>query len=71
MKMIRKVVIELSDDEKDILSKADEILVNVIDSLIDNKSNGHTPWQDGMIAPDCFWSICHHVNQIYDEELIP
>lgn len=71
MKMVRKVVIELTDDERNTLRKADEIITSIIDSLIDNKANGHTPWQEGMIAPNCFWDLRHHIHQIDDEELIP
>lgn len=71
MKMTQKLVVKLTDEEKNTLRKADEILTEIIDALIENKENGRTPWQDGLIAPDCFWSIHHHINQIDNEELIP
>lgn len=71
MKLAQKLELRLTGEEMDALGKADEILKNIIDLLIDNKENGHTPWQDGLIAPNCFWDLCHHVHQIDDEELIP
>lgn len=71
MKMTQKLVVKLTDEEKNTLRKADEILTEIIDALIENKENGCSPWQDGLIAPDCFWSIRHHINQIDNEKLIP
>lgn len=71
MRMIQKVVIELTDEEKNTLRRADEIITEIIDVLLDNKANGHTPWQEGMIAPQCFWDISKHIHQIEDEDLIP
>ena len=71
MKMTQKLVIKLTDEEKNTLRKADEILTDILDALIDNKENGRTHLQDGLIVPECFWSIRHHINQIDNEELIP
>lgn len=71
MKMVQKLAIQLTDEEKNTLRRADEIITDIIDSLIENKENGHMPLQEGLIAPECFWSICHHVHQIDDEKLTP
>ena len=71
MKMTRKVVITLTGEEKKVLREADEIIVGIVDALLDNKANGHTPWQEGMIISECFWDLRHHIYQIDHEELIP
>lgn len=69
MKMVNKLVIQLTDEEKATLWRADEILTDLIDLLITNKESEH--YQEEVIMPECFWSLRHRVNQIDEEELIP
>ena len=71
MKLKKEIRIELTHDERNTLRKADEIITEIIDALIDNKENGNAAFQEGMNAPECFWSIYHHMNAIVDGELIP
>lgn len=71
MKLIKQPVIILTDEENKTLSAAAEIFKAIEDSLMDNKQNGCTPFQEGLNAPMSFWNIYYCVNRIDGEELIP
>ena len=71
MKLITQPVIKLSDEEKTTLRKADEIITEILDALANNTAQGFAAFQEGLNAPESFWSIYHHCLQIENEQLIP
>ena len=71
MKLIQELRIKLTDDERQTLVDAADLVQEIVDSLISNKANGHTPWQEGLNAPQAFWDIKKAMERIETEELIP
>lgn len=67
----KTIKIELTQEEKEILYKADDIIKEIVDALAENKEQGFSAFQEGMNISDCFWNLRHHINQIDEEELIP
>ena len=71
MKLIAQPKIVLTDEERDILRKAGDIMAEIVDVLRDNKENGFAAFQEGLSVSECFWDIYYNCRKIENDELIP
>ena len=71
MRAYNKLKIELTDEEKNKLCEAAEILKGIVDLLENNQSNGHTPFQEGLDITYAFWDLANSFKTIEKEDLIP
>ena len=71
MRLINQPKIEMTSEQKTYLREAAEILKDIVDLLYDNKSNGFTPWQEGLIVTEAFWDLKKCFERIEEDDLIP
>ena len=71
MKYKQTIMITLNDEEKNVLRGAAEIIEEITSILERNLEQGFTPWQEGLVIPECFWQIYHNCLKIENNELIP
>lgn len=71
MKLVAQPKIILTDEERDVLRKASDIVKEITDALYDNKENGFAAFQEGLSISECFWDIYYNCRRIENDELIP
>ena len=65
MTLKKEFRIEFTQEEKDVLYKADEIFINILDLINLNNENGNA--EIPIVMPESFWRINHHVLSIEEE----
>lgn len=71
MKLIAQPRIILTDEEKETLRKAEDIIKEIAGLLEENSKQGFAAYQEGLSISECFWGIYNACCMIHNNELIP
>lgn len=71
MKVVQKLTIGLNKKEKQTLRDANDIITDIFEALLAAKEKGDPSLQEGLIAPECFWSLRYHILEMESKDLFP
>ena len=71
MKIIHRPTIEMTDEQKETLSKSVGVFREILSLLEENESNGWTAFEEGLNICDDFYKIYNICITIFTKELIP